>query len=81
MQYKRQVKEEGWTEDHDSQHFIFKDDCITLEIPGDPPVIVDDWEIIPHSTPLEVYCVQLTYKSFIIIQNNRLTKLQLINMN
>ena len=55
IQYKVQMAEEGWTEDNDSQHFIFKDDYITLEIPESPPVIVDGWEIIPCSTPLEVY--------------------------
>ena len=54
VQYKKQIKEEEWTEDHDSQRFIFEIDHITLEIPGNPPPIVDGWEIIPHSTPLEV---------------------------
>ena len=49
------MKEEEWTEDHDSQQFIFEVDRITLEIPGNPPPIVDGWEIIPLSTPLEVF--------------------------
>ena len=55
MQYKMQMKDDGWEENRDGQHFIFKDDCITLDIPGDPPVVVNGWQIIPNSTPLEVH--------------------------
>ena len=54
IQYKERMTMEKWTDDDDYLHFIFKDDCVTLEIPGNPPVIVDSWEIIPRSTPLEV---------------------------
>ena len=55
MQYMDQMKEGGWTENNDSQLFIFEDDSISLKIPENPPYdIVDGWKIIPQTTPLEV---------------------------
>ena len=56
MQYMDQMKEGGWTENDDSQLFIFKDECVSLKIPENPPYdSVDGWKIIPQTTPLEVW--------------------------
>ena len=42
-----------WTEDDDYQIIEFKEDCITLEIRRNPPLVVDKWKIAPRS-PLKV---------------------------
>ena len=83
-QYTDQMKEDGWTENRDGHQFIFKEDCVSLKIPENPPYdIVDGWKIIPQTTPLEVYYYS-TIQTIIIIMikhNNRLTKLQLMDTN
>ena len=54
------MKNDEWTEDPaNPQYFQFEDDRINLEITGNPPIIVDGWEIIPHCTPLEEAIIYL----------------------
>ena len=47
------MSNEQWTEDDDPQIIKFKEDCITLEIPRNPSLVVDNWKIVPRS-PLKV---------------------------
>ena len=53
LQYKEQMINDQWTEDDDYQIIKFKEDCITLEIRRNPPLVVDNWKIAPRS-PLKV---------------------------
>ena len=74
------MREDGWTEIHDGQQFMVKDDCVSLQSPAYD--IVDGWKIIPQTTPLEVYYYSTIQNNIIMIKhNNRSTKVQLMDTN
>ena len=47
------IKQEftGYTEDKQAHSVVFDDDEIQLDIPLDPPVVVDGWRIVPLTYP------------------------------
>ena len=47
------IKQEftGYTEDKQAHSVIFDDDEIQLDIPLDPPIVVDGWRIVPLTYP------------------------------
>lgn len=53
IQYKKQMIMEKWKENDDYQHIKFRNGTITLDIPRAPPLIVNNWKIVPQS-PLRV---------------------------
>ena len=68
MQYvKEQYKE--WKQEK-SQTITFEDNAITIDLPDSPPIIVNDWSIVPL-TPTQVIVFDYlstmanTYTSFV----------------
>ena len=54
LQYKKQMINDQWTEDDDYQLIKIDGDSITLDIRKHPPLVVDNWKIVPRSSPLKV---------------------------
>ena len=57
LQYNKEMEDWNPDADNSTHHFMFKEgDCLTLDIPTDTPLEVDNWRIIPRSTPIKVSC-------------------------
>ena len=55
-----------WKQDI-SQHIVFENDTITLDLPHSPLLIVDQWKIIPNIPQVTIQCLVSLACSIIII--------------
>ena len=57
LQYNKEMEDWNPDVDNSTHRFMFKEgDSLTLDIQTDPPLEVDNWRIIPRSTPIKVSC-------------------------